>query len=69
MSNGVMRKRCEKCSKKYMIINQCKCQKYLCLNCAPYYQHNCDYKNWQQDKKDNLIESNPQINFVKVENI
>ena len=68
MSNDVMRKKCEKCSKKSLVINQCKCQKYLCLNCAPYYQHNCKY-NWQQDKKENLIELNPQINFVKVENI
>jgi len=68
MSNGIERKKCDKCSKKSTVISQCKCQKYLCLNCAPYYQHDCKY-NWKQDKKENLIDSNPQINFVKVENI
>ena len=53
MSNDVMRKKCEKCSKKSLVINQCKCQKYLCLDCSPYYNHNCNY-NWQKDKKENF---------------
>jgi hypothetical protein len=65
---NIVKKKCNKCSKKSLFINECKCQKFFCLNCSPYYVHNCIY-NWRQDKKENLTELNPQIAFLKVENI
>ncbi len=66
--SGILRKKCEKCSKKTLVINECKCQKFFCLNCSPYYIHDCKY-NWSQNKKENLTQLNPQIIAQKVENI
>ena len=68
MLENIVRKKCEKCLKKCIVINECKCKKYFCLNCSPYYNHNCIY-NWKQDKKENLLETNPKRKFIKVENI
>jgi len=71
MNSQVTKKRCDNCNttfKKSTIINECKCQKFFCLKCSPYYMHTCSF-NWLKDKKENLIESNPRINFQKIENI
>lgn len=65
------KKKCNNCNnifKKSAIVNECKCQKIFCLNCSPYYMHTCSF-NWLKDKKENLTESNPQVNFKKIENI
>ena len=66
--SGIVRKSCEKCLKKTLVINECKCQKFFCLNCSPYYIHDCKY-NWIKNKKENLTELNPQILAQKVDNI
>ena len=63
-----IKKRCFKCQKKTLVINNCKCDNNYCLNCLPYYNHNCNY-NWKKDKKDILQNSNPVISFSKIQTI
>ena len=62
------RNRCEKCLKKQLFIDDCKCNKKLCLNCLPHYNHNCDF-DWKKDNEKYLKESNPKIVFIKVSTI
>ena len=57
--------RCSKCNKKTIMEYECKCLKKFCLNCLPYFIHDClfDYK---KTHKDLLKETNPQILAEKV---
>ena len=59
---------CSNCSKKSLFENKCKCNLNLCLNCLPFYIHNCkfDYKN---HNKEQLEKNNPKILAIKVSNI
>ena len=63
-----MRKRCDNCNKKTLCINECKCTKSFCLNCLPFFNHNCAF-NWQNEKKEDLTKTNPKIIGIKVETI
>ena len=63
-----MKKRCFNCSKKTLICEFCKCntKDCFCLDCVPFYKHKCSY-DWRQNKKDSLIEDNPQIIASKLQ--
>ena len=60
--------RCVLCKKKTMAEYECKCLKKFCLNCLPYFIHNCTY-DYKKDKKNNITELNPKIMFQKVETV
>jgi hypothetical protein len=66
--NGSIKKKCQKCLKKKLVVEQCKCQKIFCLDCLPSFNHNCDF-NWRQENKNNLEKMNPKIIAVKVSSI
>ena len=60
--------RCTQCRKKIMIDYSCKCSNNFCLNCLPYYKHNCTF-DYKEDRKNNLTETNPKIIPIKVNQI
>ena len=62
------KKKCFKCLKKTLYHQKCKCDNDYCFNCLPYFNHNCSF-DWKSEKKKDLTIKNPQINFIKVENI
>jgi hypothetical protein len=60
--------RCQKCLKKSLFFNKCKCENEYCFNCSPYFNHNCTF-DWKKDKQKDLEDLNPKIIAAKVENI
>jgi hypothetical protein len=60
--------RCSKCLKKKLFIEKCKCEKNFCLECLPYFNHNCRY-DWLKNNKDRLNKLNPKIEAIKVNSI
>ncbi len=68
VENQPIKKRCNKCLKKKLVIEKCKCEKDLCLDCLPFFNHNCSF-DWQKDNKSNLTKTNPKIMAVKVSSI
>ena len=65
LENNCIKKKCQKCLKKKIIIEQCKCKKNLCLDCLPFFNHNCNF-DWRQDNKNILEKMNPKIVAIKV---
>jgi hypothetical protein len=63
-----LKNRCDKCSKKDLFIEYCKCDKKFCLNCLPYYNHICSFE-WKKENKEFLEKNNPKIIYVKVDSI
>ena len=63
-----MQARCQQCRKKTLFTNECKCLKKFCLNCSPFYAHNCSY-DYKKDRKDFISEANPEIIPIKVSSI
>jgi len=57
--------RCNRCRKKTVIEYECKCSLKFCLECLPYYIHDCSF-DYKKDKQNILIENNPKIVAVKV---
>lgn len=60
--------RCSKCNKRIIMNYECKCKQNFCLNCLPFYTHNCTY-DYKKEKKDMLQENNPKIIAIKVANL
>ena len=60
--------RCSKCNKKIIMNYECKCKQNFCLNCLPFYIHNCTY-DYKKEKKDMLQENNPKIIAIKVSSL
>jgi len=60
--------RCVNCKKKTLIEYTCKCNTNFCLNCLPYYIHNCTY-DYKNNKQNDLTKSNPKLIPVKVDSI
>ena len=60
--------KCSRCLKKKLFIEKCKCENNFCLDCLPYFNHNCDY-DWVKNNQDRLNKSNPKIECVKVSSI
>ena len=58
--------RCNKCRKKTLIEYECKCLLKFCLNCLPYYSHNCTF-DYKKDRQNMLTENNPKIIAIKVD--
>lgn len=59
------KKKCSKCNKKKIILDKCKCEYMFCLDCLPYFNHNCIF-DWKGYNKNHLSKNNPKIEFVKV---
>ena len=57
--------RCIFCRRKTMDEYECKCLKKFCLNCLPYYIHNCSY-DYKKEKQNILSETNPKIIAPKI---
>lgn len=57
--------KCLNCNKKKLFHVECKCFKKLCLNCLPYYVHNCTY-DYKTEKKSILDNNNPRIEAEKI---
>lgn len=57
--------KCSKCFKKKILIEKCKCENFFCLNCLPYFNHNCSY-DWRKNNQDRLNKLNPKIEAIKV---
>ena len=66
--NIKIKKKCYKCFKKTIILNQCQCNNKYCLDCLPYFNHNCKF-DWKTNKKTQLQNTNPVIQFSKIEMI
>lgn len=64
----IEKKRCFQCKKKKIIIEECKCKYNFCLNCLPFFVHNCIF-DWKKENKDILTKSNPKIEAIKVSSI
>jgi hypothetical protein len=64
----MIKNRCSKCLKKKLFTEKCKCDNNYCLDCLPYFNHNCNY-DWMKNNKDKLIKSNPKIEAIKVDSI
>ena len=60
--------RCSKCLKKKLFIQKCKCENFYCIECSPYFNHNCTY-NWIKNNQDRLNKLNPKIEAIKVNSI
>ena len=57
--------RCSKCLKKTLMLSNCKCNNEYCLNCLPFYSHDCKF-DWRKNNKNYLENNNPVIQFSKV---
>jgi len=64
----MIKNRCSKCLKKKIFIEKCKCDNNYCLDCLPYFNHDCNY-DWTRNNKDKLIKLNPKIEVIKVDSI
>jgi len=62
------RVKCTKCKKKHLLIEECKCGYNFCLNCLPFFNHECIF-DWKKQNKDELTKLNPKIIAIKVDNI
>ena len=60
--------RCSKCRKKIIIDYTCKCNINFCLNCLPFYNHDCTY-DYKSDKQKELMKSNPKLIPIKINSI
>lgn len=60
--------RCDKCKKKKLFLNKCKCEYDLCLDCLPFFIHECTF-DWKREKCENLTKINPKIEYIKVSDI
>ena len=47
---------------------ECKCSLKFCLNCLPYYIHNCTF-DYKKDRQNMLTENNPKIIAIKVDSL
>lgn len=56
-----MKKRCSNCNKKKNImVFECKCTKEFCLNCLPFYVHQCTF-DYKQENKQTLSNNNQKL--------
>jgi hypothetical protein len=61
-------KKCFQCKKKSNFNFDCKCKNLFCLNCLPFYQHNCVF-NFKDEKQNILKKENEKIMKDKVQYI
>ena len=64
----IVKKKCSNCCKKKIFIERCKCSNEFCLECLPYFNHDCTF-NWKKEKQQNLVSTNPKIEYIKVSDI
>lgn len=60
--------RCMKCSKRRQPIEECKCKGVFCLNCLPYFSHNCTF-DWKANKNAQLTNTIVLCKRNKIEQI
>ncbi len=63
-----MKTKCDKCGKKVLLINTCKCNKNFCMKHHYPEDHDCTF-NFKEEQKKKLIEMNPIIKKDKIQNI
>jgi len=62
------KKKCYKCKRRKLIIESCKCNFEFCLDCLPFFNHNCIF-DWRKENKNILERTNPKIEAIKVSSI
>ena len=68
MSNIDINK-CYKCNKNISLMGfKCKCDKYFCIKHRYSDKHNCEY-DYKKNHKNKILEENPVIKKMKIENI
>jgi hypothetical protein len=60
--------RCLQCKKKTSIEFDCKCSKKFCINCLPWYNHNCAF-DYKQNRSDHLKKTVVEVKNSKVDDI
>lgn len=68
MDDGIIKTRCYLCKKKRIPIEKCKCNSIFCLECLPFFKHNCSF-DWKKENKLILERLNPKIIAIKVNSI
>jgi hypothetical protein len=63
-----IKRKCYNCRKKKLIIETCKCKLEFCLDCLPFFIHNCIF-DWKKENKNILEKTNPKIEAIKVSSI
>lgn len=63
-----IKRKCYNCRKKKLIIEKCKCTHEFCLDCLPFFNHNCIF-DWKKENKNILEKTNPKIEAIKVSSI
>ena len=66
--NNKLKKKCSSCFKKTLMLSECQCKSKYCLDCLPYFNHKCKF-DWKTNKKMQLTNTNPVIQFSKIETI
>ena len=67
-SSGSKRTRCSNCSKKSLILIQCKCFLHTCLTCRSPEAHGCPI-DYQELQKEVLKEQNPVVASTKMDKV
>ena len=60
--------KCEHCKKKKLFQLDCKCEKKFCMECLPFYVHNCSF-DYKKKNKEQLEKINIVVSASKVCNI
>jgi len=60
--------RCSECRQKALILVDCHCGKYTCLNCRYPEKHECTYDFKKEGKKE-LEKNNPVVTGEKISKI
>jgi hypothetical protein len=61
-------KRCNYCKKKQTLQFDCKCLNSFCLNCLPWYLHNCTF-DYKKTHTEHLKKNNNEVKSHKVDDI
>lgn len=60
--------RCLQCKKKTVIEFDCKCARKFCINCLPWYNHNCTF-DYKLEQSNNLKKTVVVVKNSKVDDI
>ena len=60
--------KCCQCRKKTSLEFDCKCSKKFCLNCLPWYNHNCTF-DYKKNQAGNLTKTVLVVKNSKIDDI
>ena len=63
-----LKKKCDNCEKRSLIVETCKCNNSYCLYCLPAFNHHCIF-DYLEEKRNILRKENPLIISQKVDYI